>query len=203
MSSSVFTPTAKLLAILGGSEKPLSKTQATSEMGKKQIRAISLMLTSLVEDGSVTIDSTLFCPKCGERIEGSMVEKGDARIVLTEKGRVRAQALNSTMRILSETHGIKETEVPKPMKPEPKKPENGNITAKQVTELRVPLGTCPVCRKGKLLRGACDSCEWDEAEGITCPKGLVKPLEKVETCMDCVIFAPTDEQPCQWVPWIQ
>jgi len=87
-------------------------------------------------------------------------------------------------------------EKPKP-KPKPKVKPRPKPKPKVKPE---PLNLCPICKKGLLHEGTCSECAFDEAEGIECPNGLIRPLEHPETCKLCSDY----ESPatCNWNQWI-
>lgn len=62
---------------------------------------------------------------------------------------------------------------PKPLKPQPLEP-TGDV--------------CPICKKGKLEKGECSECGWDEAEGIACSSGLLRPDEDPTECEKCKLL---------------
>lgn len=75
---------------------------------------------------------------------------------------------------------------PEPLKAEPSKQQPEPETRVEILEAVGPTAeVCPVCSKGHLIEGACDECGWDEAEGIECPEGLIRPFEKPEICKGC------------------
>ena len=80
--------------------------------------------------------------------------------------------------------------------------EKTKITPYMVQQKRMRPGKCPVCRKGNLMKGACDACGWDEADGVECHGGLVKPLENTEICSKCDLYDHDKEQPCTWTKWV-
>ena len=65
---------------------------------------------------------------------------------------------------------------------------------------------CPVCGDGILEEGACDKCGFDEAEGVECPKGLVRPFEKPEICKMCLEYKRAYgnySAKCKWDKWVE
>lgn len=98
---------------------------------------------------------------------------------------------------------IEEVEEAAPIQVEQPEPEPiEEVTPKTTTE---DGALCPVCREGHLMKGACDKCGFDEAEGIECPGGLVRPFEKVEVCRGCLFYKRVyGNRPafCKWDQWV-
>lgn len=64
---------------------------------------------------------------------------------------------------------------------------------------------CPVCGAPGYIEGECRSCGFDEAEGIECPLGLIRPLEDLEKCKGCASYKRKyGPKPalCNWNHWI-
>jgi len=202
MGTDVFTPSAKMLAYLGGLGE-LTKKQLVERVDEyKTVRGLSTTINKLVADGLVVIDSSAKCPHCGETLPGFTAEPGDSMITLTITGRIMAETLYRAKETLSLSIEESEATPPDPSQKDDLEEAKKKKTLADLEKLRVPPGICPVCRKGTLKEGGCDSCGWDEAEGVTCHGDLVRPLENLEVCMSCLILEPGNEQPCGWLRWV-
>ncbi len=184
----------------------------------KTVKGITVVTTLLVKAGYITVINSAVCPDCGKELP-FVVPPKDHRIVLTEVGAVRAKVLWDAMMTVgaldllegppTQEEVNKELdkvakELDKPIEPDLKsiKKVGETVNPVEVENKRVPPGTCPMCRKGKLMKGACDACGWNEADGVECHRGLVKPLENTETCAGCGLYEHTKSQPCTWTKWV-